>query len=184
MFYIPGYFLPERLWQDINLMGGFQNPELIYDHMYHVMSEANAYPINPDLFNNTHVLKHLFNSDLFDKQDIQDFITYWGQTAFDRNLKQERNELPEKGWMVAFSQEYLLNAKILGLISEIYPKQKYYDEMWVQGASRQALMDRLEHVKKLEEEGIKFGNIRILNGGRELWAELEGVNNGANIDDE
>ncbi|ETO16890.1 HAD-superfamily hydrolase, subfamily IA [Reticulomyxa filosa] len=182
MLYIPGYFLPERVWQDVNSMGGFQDPLLIYEHILNVMNDAKAYPIDPMAFNSTYVIKNLFNNELFDKQDIQDFITYWGQTAFDRKIKQERNEIFEKDWLIVFAEEYLKSAQVLGLVSKIEPKYRYYDEVWVQGASRQALLDRLEYIKKYEDAGIQFETIRILNGDRELWAEIEGVNNGPNID--
>lgn len=185
--YFAGYFKEQLIWQAINLIGfdkygnntnqiWTKTPQLAFLLMYKVIKKSGALQDNPQLFKADYLLQHLFGEDIFDIQDIEDFIVYLVcQNAFGRIPNQERNEITPQIWMQIYQQQYLENAQKIGLIEEIKPTFKKYDESWVMGAGRYRTMTRIAHLKQLIDSGFEVGKVRLLSGNRELWVEIDNI---------
>ena len=63
-------------------------------------------------------------------------MAYWRQSAFDRQVNQERNELTQQTWMETHQQQFMANAKDLGVIDDIRPERKVFDLDSILGAAR------------------------------------------------
>ena len=130
------------------------------------------------------VYDHLFADDsgVGSVSDLEDYILYCGQTAFDRQFMQERNELVKQNWMELYKDQYLKNAKLLGIYYNIPPQKQEYDETWIMGAGRLRTTTRVTDLRKLIADGkvVEVGSkIRLLAGNRELWAEIDGIGDNA-----
>jgi len=174
ILYFAGYFSPEQLWKDLNRIGGIENPEKAFKSIYTIIVKSGANQDDQTKFNVKYLRKNLFNSDL-DMNDSKDLILYVAQHAF-RKIGQERNELTAKKWMEQYKEEYLKEAKILGLIDRKDPTLDKYDGGWIAGASRIGALARLIDYAYNLSKGVKVdGDTVILAGQRELWANIDGV---------
>lgn len=181
-FLLAGFFDDEALQQAVNLINRNSVGEKItswnvdekevFNSLKTVIDEAKNTE-NPARF----LQQNLFSADFFDKQDIEDFFVYLGQTAFARKQNQERNELDPQAWMQdqEKAERFLRNAKILGMIDEINPSKRKYDESWIQGASRARTQKRIKYLKRLQDQGTNCGIVRLLTGEREMWAEIDKI---------
>jgi hypothetical protein len=122
--------------------------------------------------------KNLFNSanDNIKVEDIEAWILYVAQNAFNRKIGQERNELSSAQWMKDYEIQYLEYAKTLGMIDAISPTQQEYDNDWIAGASRVGLLARILHHNTLIQQIKVHGEVLVLAGQRPLWADLDGIN--------
>ncbi|MES2676868.1 MAG: hypothetical protein V4612_00940 [Pseudomonadota bacterium] len=185
--YFAGYFNEQLIWQAINLIGFDKNskktnqiwsetPQLAFLLMYKIIKKSGALQDNPKLFDSKYLLNHLFDENIFDIQDIEDFMVYLVcQNAFGRIPNQERSEIVPQVWMQIYQQQYLENAQKIGLIAAINPNFTKYDESWVMGAGRYRTTTRIKHLKQLIDSGIDVGKIRLLSGNRELWVEIDNI---------
>ncbi|WP_316352975.1 hypothetical protein [Candidatus Trichorickettsia mobilis] len=176
IFYMAGYLTPERLWQDVNHVQSITNKREAFFELTHAIKHASANQKNyakfqPDL------LYQYFTMIPLDSKQWMDLLLYISQHAFNRDKGQERNELIKQNWMEVFHHEYIKEATLLGLINRKLPEFKKYDMVWVTGASRPGLLARLEDYQYLlEQMGITIKNgTLILAGGRELWANIDGM---------
>ncbi len=181
-FQIAGYFKPEFLRTQSYLMdvdiktkthrdqwsGGISKS---FKSIEEVISESEG-AINPEEF----LLDNLFKEqEVADLSDAFELVVRVAQSAFGRSANVERNELGVELWMEKNKEEYLENAKSIGLIEEKVPSHRDYDETWIMGAARIRIKDRLEYVKKMQDSGINCGAMRLLTGERELWAEIDKI---------
>ena len=186
--YLAGYFKPESIWQAINMMQYDANnkkteiwkkePQITFANVVKSLQKSGSNQENPEKFNAKELLNSFMNEDeFFSKQNVADMILYLSQNAFDRKKGQERNELEKKPWSDIHQELYSQNAKILGMIEERTPLQKKYDETWIQGASRLRITTRMQSAKEYQKNGIDLGQVRLLTGERELWAEIDKLPN-------
>ncbi len=109
-------------------------------------------------------------------RDVEDWLLYVAQNAFNRKVGQERNELTNENWMIKYASQYIDAAKQLGLIDEISPQHQEYVESWIAGASRIGLLARIIYYNKIIEQ-IKVNEpVAVLTGERLLWANIDGIN--------
>ena len=177
VFYLSGYLKPTKLWHDINSIG-IKDPEKAFKSIYKELVKAGADQDDPAKFNPKSLRKNfLKNSDL-DVQDIEDLILYVAQHAFNRKAGQERNELTAQSWMDKYKGVYWQSARELNLIDSIEPPQHgEYQSRWVAGASRVGILTRLiydDYISQLKKINVT-GETSILAGGRELWANIDGI---------
>lgn len=182
---VAGYFKDDQVWQAINLsqysQDGTLNPrwgersaEEVFASIREVTSVSGANLEDPRAFNAESFLETAFESDVFDRQDVEDMMLYLAQNAFGREQHQERSELgAAKPWAVSHGDLYLENARTLGLLDEKSPTQAAYDESWILGAARLRVTTRAEHLREVEASGVNIGHVRLLTGARELWAEID-----------
>ncbi|MBA8666778.1 hypothetical protein H1Q59_02590 [Holosporaceae bacterium 'Namur'] len=169
--YISGLFSKENIWESINIMGGFEDPVSIFNSICTHLSDAGAFQPDLEKFKAAEILKNLFSESVFDNQDIQDFILYWTQTAFNRKVNQERASLATMYWMQDndLKKDYFENARIMGLVAAKVPLAESYDETWVLGSAALPLIWKMDNLKNTKElKGINPGFERFLTGKREL----------------
>ena len=183
IFNCAGYFSDQNIWQAINLMefgengkketNNWQAGELkTFLSLKKTLDEARI----KNIFNAEYFLQNAFNDkNIFDAEDVQDFLLYIGQTAFGRENGQERCDLVEHDWMTIYKDEYFTNAAILGFINEKKPHHKKYDESWIQGGARIRMIARINYLKDIQNNNIETGIVRILTGERELSIELDSI---------
>jgi hypothetical protein len=179
IFYLAGYFKSEKLWQDLVNFNKRDNPVDIFSSMEKVMIKAGANQDDPSKFNAGLLRKGLFaNVEIYDSQDIEDWLLYVAQNAFNRKIGEERYELTNKDWMVKHQALYIEQAQKLGLIDEIVPNYEKYDKVWIAGASRIGLLARIIYYDQLiaKQADLVQGNVLVLAGQRPLWAEIDGIN--------
>ena len=174
---IAGYFQPEKLWQDMNRLGGVKDPVTTFKQIYVAIKKSKADQSDPGKFNAKILRKNLGKGTALDAQDVMDFLCYTSQSAFGRKPGQERNELSPEGWMKTYEKEYLAGAKVLRLIDRETPAHQNYDGAWIAGASRIGVMARIiDYHNILSKYNIKLsGPTEILAGARELWADIDGI---------
>lgn len=178
-FQIAGYFQANKIWQDLNCIGGLINIESVFKEVYKVIKASNADQNEPYKFDASYMRKNLFNLTCMDLQDCMDLILYIGQHGFNRKQGQERNELSTHDWIHKHRQYYIEQAKQLGLIERHCPKLKKYDFAWIAGASRVGCLARIidyDHILRSNRIYIS-GKEYILAGNRELWASFDGIDN-------
>jgi hypothetical protein len=184
--YFAGYLKEQIIWQAINLIDynkgrkpncpWGQNSQSAFLLIQQTLRKSGASQDNNQLFNPKYLLKNLFAEDIFDMEDIEDFIVYLiCQNAFGRVADQERNEIKQENWTQTYHQKYLENANKIGLIENIDPLLSRYDESWVMGAGRYRTMTRIKHLKQIIDSGVDVGTIRLLSGNRELWVEIDNI---------
>lgn len=192
--YFAGYFKESLLWQTINLIGfnklgqkshqGWTEFPLLAFLLLRRTVKKSLKQTTAGNFSlkASYLLKNLFNENIFDLEDIEDFLVYLiCQNAFARIPSQERSEIVTQNWMDVHQKQYLENAATIGLVNEVQPKFSNYDETWVMGAGRYCTMTRIRHLKKLQDIGIDTGTIRLLSGNRELWLEIDNI--GSDMDE-
>jgi hypothetical protein len=174
--YFAGSFKDEKIWQEINLMdydtdGKKQDRkwtkdyEIIFLILRKTLDDCAANQGDPKKFNAERLLDNLFEEGIFDDQDVEDFIIHTTQCSFARTKGQERDALKQKDWMDNCQAKYLQNARKIGLIAELKPKQKKYDEAWIQGATRPTMISRMKYLKS---HGVEIDTLRLFTGEREL----------------
>ena len=188
--YIAGYLQDEKIWEAIFLMQfdkdgnkiNLWNKEEneINSAFFTIISDlhnSNSNQEDPDKFDATKLLNNFDKNKTLDKQAIENLIVYLSQNAFGREKGAERNEIQKQNWMDIHKDRYLKNAAKLGMIDEILPKDKNYTETWIMGAARNRLEIRIKYLKNLiDKEIINSGEIRLLTGERELWIEIDKIN--------
>lgn len=176
IFYLSGYFAPQKLWEDILCFAKANNPEKIFRSVYSVLNKARAFQKDLKRFDAAFLRKNLFETTFLDIQDVMDYLLYVAQNSFSRKLGQERNELTKQDWMTQHLDDYIASARCLGLVEREFSKQLEYDEAWIAGASRLSLLTRIIDYKYLLLQGIKIkGLTLVLAGERPLWANLDGI---------
>jgi hypothetical protein len=174
--YISKTLTPSRIWESINIMGGFKNPRQTFSLICTILENAGAFQNDLSKFNAEHVLDNLFAEERFDKQDVQDFLLYWRQFAFARGVKEERNEIKKTDWMKdeKLVAKYVENSYTLGLMTEDKATRESYHETWVMGASQPVQELRTKYLKAKQETRLETGQVRFLAGKRGLTAGLDG----------
>lgn len=188
--YFAGYFQEIIIWQAINLINHNKrqksdqtfeqvwgnNSKLAFLLIRKTLKKAGALQNNSQLFKAKYLLKNLFSEDIFEIEDIEDFIVYLiCQNAFKRLANQERNEITQEEWTKIYHQQYIENAYKIGLVKEEEPLFKEYDETWVMGCGRAGAITRIKHLKDVFDSGVNVGEVRILSGNRELWVEIDNI---------
>ncbi|MDX1916943.1 MAG: hypothetical protein SFT68_03070 [Rickettsiaceae bacterium] len=173
---IAGYLKPENIWRDINQIG-IQKPEILFKDLYKIVKKTNADSENPSDFNAKLFRKNFGKNSHITESEMMDFLLYIAQNAFEREQGQERNELSKKSWIQKYSEEFKTNSTILGLIDAQNPTLTKYEGAWIMGASRPGLLARLiDYDYNINKYHINInGNIMILAGQRELWANIDGI---------
>ena len=192
IFNIAGYFSDEKIWQAISLMDFNQNGQKTasnwrageletFKSINQVLQVSKA---NSETFDAKYFLENAFNqTDIFEQEDVEDLLLYLGQEAFGRRSGQERSDLIEHDWMRICKEEYLKNAEIIGFIKEKKPHHQKYDESWIQGGARSRLISRINYLKKIKDQKIDLGLVRILTGIRELSLELDVISDEQEVKD-
>ncbi|MCC8397768.1 MAG: palindromic element RPE1 domain-containing protein [Rickettsia endosymbiont of Labidopullus appendiculatus] len=176
IFYLAGYFEPEKLWHDLVCFDK-TNADQIFRLIQGSLTKAGADQKAPSKFNAKSLHKNLFKStNEINVQNVEDWLLFIAQNAFDLNPGQERNELTSEDWMTKYASQYIEAAKQLGLINEIKPNYQEYDEAWIAGAARISLLTRIIYYNKLTEQIKVNGSVLILTGVRPLWANIDGIN--------
>lgn len=191
--YFAGYFKEENIWQMINLMEHDKSGARVtniwdrgegeetgkVDEIFLALANAvNRSKLHQGDFTKCDFEKFLteFGAEKsFDGQDLEDIILHMGQSAFNRSQYQERSELSAAPWTETCDQtQYQKNAQIIGLIDKKEPEAgAEFDQTWVQGAAKLRTKTRLEHLKEMQDSGVKVGEIKFLTGDRELWLEID-----------
>ena len=176
IFYLAGYFEPQKLWHDLVCFDK-TNADKIFRLIQGSLAKAGANQNAPSKFNAKSLRKNLFKSiNEVNVRNIEDWLLFVAQDAFDLNLGQERNELTTRDWMTKYKSQYIVDARQLGLINEIKPNYQEYDEAWIAGAARIRLLTRIIYYNKLTEQIKVNGLVLVLTGARPLWANLDGIN--------
>ncbi|MDX2049759.1 MAG: hypothetical protein SFT93_01070 [Rickettsiaceae bacterium] len=177
ILYIAGYLTPENIWKDINLIGSIKNPYAFYLKIMPSFIKSGAVQEDFTKFDAKLLRKTLFRGTEFTDADAAEWLVYVTQHAFGRKPNQERNELVKQKWMEEFQKQYLTEVETLGLVDRIIPQKEEYDEVWIAGASRPALLARVIDIAQLINSRTLTinGSIRILAGERSLWAEIDGI---------
>lgn len=123
-----------------------------------------------------YLLDNLFNSELYNQEDLEDLLVYIIQNAYARYGCQERQEIAHEPWTIdkTLYCKYYDNARILGLTEAMLPNAKC-DEIWLLGSTRCSMITKYLFIKKYLAN--HRGNIKILSGYRELYAEISGIGN-------
>ncbi len=174
---LAGYFEDKKLWQMVHLINFDQNGQKSH---FASGDEAEAFEALKKVCSDSkdpnrstkYLLEHLFESDNFDPQDVEDMVLHLGQSAFARVYNQERSELQPLNLKDSVREDYLKNAATLGLVEQINPVATKFDETWIQGAARCRMKSRLEYCLSLREN-IDLGVIKFRTGDRELWLEID-----------
>ena len=205
IFTMAGYLKKQKIWEDVNKSKIFgENTQSVFKELYQLAHTSGADKANPNVVNTQLLNKELFGKSKkyfwqkpdIDTQQVQDWILYVSQNAFDRKVGQERNELTSKDWMKQYKAEYLSATQILGLIDRINPDRTEYDGGWIAGASRLGALARVMDFQWNLKHGATIkGDSKILAGSRPIWAEIDGIHpdvlsrleagrtNGTKIDD-
>ena len=183
-FTMAGYFNKQKAWTDINRSKIFgESTESVFMTLYPVIHKSHADEQNPHKVN-IDLLKTMFGRSkhyFWEKPDIttkqvEDWILYLAQNAFDRKVGQERSELNSHDWMATYKAEYFAAARMLGLTDRIDPDIQNYDEAWIAGASRPGVFARIIDYKWMLDHGVTVtGPAKVLAGARPLWAEIDGM---------
>ena len=177
IFHLAGYFNLTNIWHDLCSIGDIKNLEQVFEEISAVVKCANADQANPKKFDPRYMRKNLFKSDSIDVQDAADLILYIGQHAFSRQIGQERCEIISPDWLIAYADEYSEAARSLGLIDREHCSSTEYDGIWIAGAARLTLAQRiLDYSHSTVSRNIKInGETLILAGEREIWANIDGM---------
>lgn len=176
IFYYAGYLNPHSLWTDLNSIEGIKNhAQEAFEIIYPALVGAHADQRDAKQFHPETLRTKLFDG--LSEQESADLLLYLAQHAFNRKLGQERNELTSQNWMTEHKVEYIEAAKILGLIDRIEPAHKEYHAGWNAGASRIGVLTRvIDYFNTISSKNIAIkGETSVLAGGRELWAEIDGI---------
>lgn len=165
LFSMAGYLSSTMLWSAVYRSGIFGDPEKVFKEAVYTFQNCSI----------ERAVKALFQGPRYSDEQVARLLLYMSQTAFDRKPGQERNELDKKNWMEQYEEEYIEQAKVLGMYDAILPDRDWYDAVFVFGASRPGLYPRLIELNHYIQQGLRAGQIFILTGQRELWAEIDGV---------
>ena len=178
ILYLAGYLKPDKLWHDIYCFNkGSAKSSIMFSEAMTALKHSQIDQTNktPNL---KLLRKNLFKSadDTVKIEDVEAWILYVAQNAFNRKIGQERNELSSAQWMKDYEIQYLEYAKTLGMVDAIAPKQQEYHDDWIAGASRVGLLARILHHNILIQQVKVNGGVLVLAGQRPLWADLDGIN--------
>jgi hypothetical protein len=177
IFNLAGYLKLEKLWYDLVCFDKTGNPEKIFASISKSLIKSGAGQDGPDQFDAKLLRKNLFKTtNELNIRDVEDWLLYVTQNAFNRKVGQERNELTSEDWMTKYASQYIEAAKQLGLIDEIPPQHQEYAESWIAGASRIGLLARIIYHNKITEQIKVNGSVLVLAGARPLWANIDGIN--------
>ena len=177
VFQMAGYFELPSIWRDLNNLGSIDHVEKLFEEISNVIKMSNANQTDPNLFDAEYMRKHLFQSDTIDLQDVLDLLLYIAQHAFSRDIGQERYEITLPNWMQTHKDDYFKEVQLLRLIDRHYPLLTSYDGAWIAGAARISLLHRIINFNYyVNSTNIKInGEIVVLTGERELWANIDGI---------
>lgn len=176
IFYYAGYLDPHRLWADLNRIDGIKDHAAeAFKLIYPALVEAHADQRDAKQFHPEILRAKLFEG--LNEKESADLLLYIAQHAFNRKLGQERNELKAQDWMTEYRGEYIDAARVLGFIDRVEPSYKEYDAGWNAGASRIGLLARvIDYFNTISSKALIIkGETSVLAGGRELWAEIDGI---------
>src|SRR5687768_11058333 len=88
IFYLAGYFKPEKLWQDINHIPHLQNKKDVFISIIKSLQKAGGEQGNYSKFDAKTMGESLMNVPMSDNEWL-DFLLYVAQNAFNRNVGQE-----------------------------------------------------------------------------------------------
>ncbi|WP_425361924.1 hypothetical protein [Candidatus Tisiphia endosymbiont of Mystacides longicornis] len=177
ILHLAGYLQPEKLWRDLACFDKTGNSEKIFASISRSLIKSRATQDAPDQFDAKLLRKNLFKAtNELSVRDVEDWLLYVAQNAFNRKVGQERNELTNENWMIKYASQYIDAAKQLGLIDEIPPQHQEYAESWIAGASRIGLLARIIYYNKIIEQIKINGSVLVLAGARPLWANIDGIN--------
>ncbi len=177
IFHLAGYLKPEKLWHDLACFDKTGNPEKIFASISKSLIKYGADQVVLDQFDAKLLRKNLFKAtNELNIRDVEDWLLYVAQNAFNRKVGQERNELTSEDWMTKYASQYIEAARQLGLIDEIPPQHQEYAESWIAGASRIGLLARIIYYNKIIEQIKINGSVLVLAGARPLWANIDGIN--------
>lgn len=106
--------------------------------------------------------------------DILDLLVFIQQTAFDRNFKQERNELSAKAWMTLPENcsKFMALQQRLHLVDEQLPQKDAYYAVGIMGASYPRVQKRMAYFQTLAPS-LSFDSIYAITGQRSLSKGLD-----------
>jgi hypothetical protein len=183
IFTMNGSFTPNQMWDDVirSKIFGDRGASVFTSNLYQVVHRSHADAANPNDFNVEYLHDHLFGKakiqDDIDISQVEKWILYVAQKAFARPKDTERNELKSQNWMGIYKKEFFEAARVLDLVDRINPQHKIYDQTWIAGASRPGVIARvIDYVLTSQQHEITItGDVKILAGVRELWAEIDGM---------
>jgi hypothetical protein len=183
IFWMAGYFDPKFLWQSLHLMK--LPPEATdlqeLDHssakkmaleLFQAFKKANAYQDSLATFSPEVLLSISLNLSI---DELQDWLLYIAQTAFDREANQLRSSLQNKPWMETFQAEFLANAGELGLRNSRYPDRQNYDETWIQGARASRMFLRIKDLRQVDTAFQIAGGVELGLSGSRVIDDLDGT---------
>ena len=177
IFYVAGYLELPNIWHDLNAIGDIPNVRETFKILTELIRKANGHQSDPNKFDATFLRKNLFKQNDLDVQDVSDLLLYIGQHAFGRRTGHERHETSFPENLLVHQQYYYSAVSMLNLVDRRIPRLNVYDVCWIAGASRYSLSMRIiELQKQLAADQIRIqGEILILTGNRELWANIDGL---------
>lgn len=176
IFYYAGYLDPQRLWADLNRIDGIKDhAREAFELIYPALLEARANQGDAKQFYPEILRAKLFEG--LNEQEGADLLLYIAQHAFNRKFGKEVDELQAEKWMTKYRYEYIEAARVLGLIDRVEPSYKEYDAGWIAGSTRLGFLARSIDYLNIISSGViaMKGEMWVLTGGRELWAEIDGI---------
>jgi hypothetical protein len=85
----------------------------------------------------------------------------------------ERQQLIDSNWLASKREEIIPLLGALGFVDEVVSKQPYYDVLLFLGSVQGDITSRLEYLEKLLKHGVRFGEVYLLGGKRDLWIDRE-----------
>lgn len=175
ILYLNRYFSsPKQLWVDINMLGAFQDQNLTYKQIITTLKAAGAMQGKIKSFDAPYLLNNFMKQDLYTVEDVQDIVLYWLQGLFKRDKGKEYYSIPN---LSHNKNKIKANLVKLNLINTINPRHNNYDEIWVLGANRVAMITRIGYVNHLiKTKNITYKSpIKILTGNRILNPIIDGI---------
>lgn len=117
------------------------------------------------------ILNNITFSDLQNAAKMLHDITQ--EHLIKRRPGEERCHCTEPEMFKQHRAELLQVLEDAGLLGSVKPTQKYYDHVLVLGATQAEVDKRLDHLKELWDQGVRFGKIHLLGSERPLMADRE-----------
>ncbi len=116
------------------------------------------------------ILNNLTFNDLQQASKVLHDIT---QEHMIRPKGEERSQINEPESFKQHRAELLQVLEQAGMTEGVKPTQKYYDHVLVLGATEAEVDKRLDTLKQMWDQGVRFGKIQLLGSERPLVAEQE-----------
>jgi hypothetical protein len=181
IFFLSGYLKPEKIWNDINSIGGIKDPAQTFKPIYRQLVDTQAHIEDFKNFRADSLRKTFFGK-ITDKHglsidDVIELLIYISQNSFNKQLIQEKYEGKTENWINTNKQHYTKALQTLQLIERKLPEHKHYDIGIIHGASRAELLYRMvDYNYIIKNNSLEINKTIGLSRNRELWANIDGIN--------